>query len=117
MSDEDKVESPLNCTRRNPKCTRKIGDIVGNLKAPLSIEALAKEACSGSEIGQLDCIEGLLLSLIPSKYNSNDAADTPGGKHLVRPAQVRPEVVGLCRHVSCCGWLLSCYWQSVLCAV
>uniref|UniRef100_A0A383WMC0 Peptidase C1A papain C-terminal domain-containing protein n=1 Tax=Tetradesmus obliquus TaxID=3088 RepID=A0A383WMC0_TETOB len=87
IQEEETVQSPLNCTRRNPQCTRNIGSIVGNLKAPLSVSALAQKACNSDDIYQLDCCEGLLLSLLPSSYNSNNAADTPGGTRLVRPAQ------------------------------
>lgn len=84
------VESPLNCTKRNRVCTRSISATVGNLGSALSPPELTQKACNIQDIGRIDfdCFEGLLLSLLPDAYNSNNPADTPQGVRLVRPAQV-----------------------------
>jgi hypothetical protein len=86
------VQSPINCTRRGKRCTRAISSTVANLGTPMSVEELARAACNESDVYGLECFEGLLLSLTPTKYSANARADTPGGRAMIRPAQVRQPV-------------------------
>jgi hypothetical protein len=56
-------------------------------------EQIARAACGKADVADPQCIDVLLLLLTPDAYNSNNTADTPGGRAFISPAQVRCRII------------------------
>jgi hypothetical protein len=82
------MQSSRNQTRWGYGSLATIGRTVRMLGAT-TLDKLASAACNSNNI-ELNCLDQLLMAVLPDSYNSNTTQDT-GGLQLISPAQVRPK--------------------------
>jgi hypothetical protein len=79
------VKSTRNQTRKNYKDWLAVGAAIRQLGVT-TIEQLASVACKSSSITP-DCLDALMMAVLPEAYSSNSSRDT-AGYAFISPAQV-----------------------------
>jgi hypothetical protein len=88
------LKASRNQTQKSYRDWLAVGDAIRQLGVT-TVDKLASVACNSSTI-MPECLDALLMGVLPSRYNSNRTTDT-GGYAFISPAQA-----------GCCCWKRHC---------